>query len=83
MLQPLADLLLGVADAVVRVDREPAELDLDRGLVAVVVRFHARQRTRQRSRTREGGPQPALSCMSRDRLGGAERPRSVAPRWRS
>jgi hypothetical protein len=39
--QPLPDLLLGVADAVMRVDREPVELDLDRGLVAFAVRFDA------------------------------------------
>jgi hypothetical protein len=39
--QALADLLLGVGDAVVGVDREAVQLDLDRGLVPVVVRFDA------------------------------------------
>ena len=40
-LEPLADLLLGVGDAVVGVDREAAELDLDARVRPVVVRLHA------------------------------------------
>ena len=40
--QPLADLLLGVGDAVVGVDREAAQLDLDRRLGSVAVGVHAR-----------------------------------------
>ena len=40
-LKPLSDLLLGVADAVVGVDREPAQLHLDARLDPVAVSLHA------------------------------------------
>ena len=42
-LEALADLPLRLADPVMGVDREPSNLDLDRRLGPVSVRFHAAQ----------------------------------------
>ena len=61
-LEPLSDLPLGLADSVMGVDGEPSNLDLDRGIRSVPVRFHqpAPYRERPRLALRRSAPRPPV-----------------------